>query len=94
MSKQDYSDELYFGESLQSVFARGSAIQNLIHFFNQYHWGPPDYEVCGDVKTPANQPVIRGRFLPAECMEAASLGFRRVPAATNVVQINDHRPKL
>ena len=94
MLKQDYSEELYFGEGLQTVFARSSAIAKLVQFFNTYHWGPPEYEICGDANTPADQPVIRGRhFLVPECMEAASLGFRRISTTTNVVPLKDYIPK-
>jgi hypothetical protein len=79
-SENGYSDELYFSERLSSVFDRNTAISSLVQFFNKYHWGPPEYVVCGDASTPCDQPVIKGSFLTAERMEATGLGFRHASA--------------
>ena len=80
-SENGYSDELYFSERLSSVFDRNTAISSLIQFFNKYHWGPPEYVVCGNANTPCDQPVIKGRnLLLAERLEASCLGFRHASA--------------
>lgn len=57
-----YGDDLVGATKEQKTVAISSFIINL----KKYHWGPASFAVVGDAQTPADEPVITGRFLPAE----------------------------
>ncbi len=78
MSDSKYRHELYFCENLVDVFARSNALRNFSNGLNNCSHGKVNYDVCGNLDTPSDQPVIKADLLEIEISIAKDLGFKVV----------------